>query len=130
MKMKKSSVALLFGASLCLTSCGTLFTPTMQDITFTGDRGVSIYDNGKKIAEIGDGGTATVAVKKRLSNKTLIAKKEGYKNAPIILDATFNPVSVLNLLNPISWAIDLGTGKCCKWNDDVIEIELGNGARR
>ena len=83
-----------------------------------------IYDNGIKLGEIDESGTTTIKVKKELSSKTLIAKKEGYKNTPFILDATLNPVSIINLTNILAWAIDLGTGKCCKWDQDVVEIEM------
>ena len=83
-----------------------------------------IYNNGKKLGEIAESGTTTIKVRKELSDKILIAKKDGYKNTPITLDATFNPVSIINFTNILAWAIDLGTGKCCKWDTDVVEIEM------
>lgn len=120
--MKK--VVLMLICALCLSSCGTLFTPTKQPITFIGMPETKIYDNYKKIGEITEDGIATIKVRKELSDKTLIAKKEGYKNTPIVLEAVFNPVSVINLTNVLAWVIDLGTGKCCKWDTDVVEIEM------
>ena len=109
---------------LCLSSCGTLFTPTKQSITFIGIPEIKIFDNGKKLGEIKEDGTTTIKVRKKLYNKTLIAKRRGYKNTPIILEATLNPVSIINLTNVFAWIIDLGTGKCCKWDSDIIEIEM------
>ena len=120
--MKK--VLLMLTCVLCLSSCGTLFTPSKQPITFMGMPETRIYDNGKKLGEIDESGTTTIKVRKKLSDKTLIAKKDGYKNTPITLDATFNPVSIINLTNILAWAIDLGTGKCCKWDTDIVEIEM------
>ena len=120
--MKK--VLLMLTCVLCLSSCVTLFTPSKQPITFMGMPETRIYDNGKKLGEIAESGTTTIKVRKKLSNKTLIAKKDGYKNTPVTLDATFNPVSIINLTNILAWAIDLGTGKCCKWDTDVVEIEM------
>ena len=120
--MKK--VLLMLTCVLCLSSCGTLFTPSKQPITFMGMPETRIYDNGKKLGEIAESGTTTIKVRKELSNKTLIAKKDGYKNTPVTLDATFNPVSIINLTNILAWAIDLGTGKCFKWDTDVVEIEM------
>ena len=110
--------------ALCLSSCGTLFTPSKQSITFIGMPETRIYDNGKKLGEISEGGTTIIKVRKELSGKTLIAKKDGYKNTPFTLDAKFNPVSIINLTNILAWAIDLGTGKCCKWDTDFVEIEM------
>ena len=120
--MKK--VLMMLICALCLSSCGTLFTPSKQSITFMGMPETRIYDNGKKLGEISEGGTTIIKVRKELSSKTLIAKKDGYKNTPFTLDATFNPVSIINLTNILAWAIDLGTGKCCKWDTDVVEIEM------
>ena len=120
--MKK--VLLMLMCALYLSSCGTLFTPSKQAITFIGLPETRIYDESKKLGEIEKDGTTTIKIKKRLSNKTLIAKKDGYKNTPIILQAVFNPVSVINLTNLLAWAIDLGTGKCCMWDDEIIEFEM------
>ena len=120
--MKKALLALT--CVLCLSSCGTLFTQSKQPITFMGMPETRIYDDGKKLGEIEEGGTTTIKVKKQLSDKTLIAKKEGYKNTPVTLEATLNPVSIINLTNILAWAIDLGTGKCCKWDTTVVEIEM------
>lgn len=120
--MKK--VVLLLICAFCLSSCGTLFTPTKQAITFIGTPEARIYDNGKILGQIEEDGTAIIKIRKKLSNKTLIAKKRGYKNTPILLETTLNPVSIINLTNIFAWIIDLGTGKCCKWDSDVIEFEM------
>lgn len=122
--MKKITYVLLFSMLISLTSCGTLFTSSRQTITFTGQNGTRIYDSGKKVAEINQEGIGTARIRKKLSDKTFIAKKEGYKNTPVVLESTFNPVSIINLFNVIAWAVDLGTGKCCKWDNTVIEINM------
>ena len=48
--MKK--VLLMLTCVLSLSSCGTLFTPSKQPITFMGMPETRIYDNGKKLGEI------------------------------------------------------------------------------
>lgn len=120
--MRKS--ILLVCSVLILSSCGTLFTSSSQDITFTGKPGTGIYDKGKKIATLDEDGIGHSKIRKKLSSKKLIAKKDGFKDTPLQVDAVFNPISVLNLLFPIAWAIDLGTGKCCKWDSDIIEVDM------
>lgn len=109
---------------LLLSSCSTIFTGTKQSITFMGNPGVGIYKNNNKIAEIEQDGTSTVKVKKSLSSANLIAKKEGYRNTPLVLDAVFNPVSVINLFNPIAWLVDLGTGAACKYDDTIVTVVM------
>lgn len=111
-------------ACITLSSCSTIFTGTRQSITFTGEPGTKIYKNGNKITEIAQEGTSTVKVKKSLSSTNLIAKKDGYKNTPVALEATFNPVSIINVFNVIGWAVDLGTGAACKFDNTVVEVEL------
>ena len=85
--------------ALCLSSCGTLFTSSRQDITFMGLPETRIYDNGRKLGEISENGMTTIKIKKSISDKTLIAKKDEHKNTLVILDATLNPVSIINLTN-------------------------------
>lgn len=119
---------IIFGITLLtafsLSSCGTLFTSSKQNITFSGDKGVKIYDGMNQIAEIGESGITTVGIRKKLSSKRLIAKKDGYRDTPLKVESTFNPVSVINFFNPIAWAVDLGTGKCCKYGDEIIIVGL------
>ena len=127
MKVKKSVLMLVMASCVSgftLTSCGTLFTSSHQAIMFTGENGATIYDKGKVLARTDDDGIATAKVRKSLSDKTLVVKKEGYKNTPVELEAVFNPVSILNLGNLFGWGIDLATGKCCKWDTDVVEFEM------
>lgn len=127
--MKIKNLLLITIGIFFFTSCGTLFTSTKQKITFVGLPETKIYDNGKKLGVITDDGQTTIKIRKKLSDKTLIAKKEGYKNAFIELDAVFNPVSIINLTNFLGWAIDLATGKCCKWDEDVVEIDMEKSDR-
>lgn len=122
--MKKTLWIVMAVIVLSCTSCGTLFTPSSQDITFTGLPGTGIYDKGKLVTQIQDNGIGNAKIRKQLSSKTMTAKKEGYVDTPFKLESVFNPISVINLTNPIAWAIDLGTGKCCKWGDEIIEIQI------
>ncbi len=115
---------ILFLAALLFQSCGTLFTPTKQSITFTGLPETAIFDRGKKLGQIGEDGETTIKIRKRLSKKILIAKKEGYKTTVFPIYTILNPISIINLTNIFAWAIDLGTGKCCKWDEDIVNIDM------
>lgn len=115
---------LLVGSLFLCSSCATIFTPGKQDITFSGQPDTRIYDQTKLVAHTNGEGIAVARVRKRLSDKTFVAKKEGYKSTPIVLDATFNPIAILNLLDPVAWLIDLLTQKACKWDNTAILFEL------
>lgn len=124
--MKKLlSTAMIF-AVILLTSCATLFTDSKQAVTFSGIEGTKIYDASTniKIAEIGSDKTTTVPIKKKLSDKQLIAKKEGYKNTPILLESAFNTTSLWNLLFWPGFVVDLGTGQMNKWDNTYISIDM------
>lgn len=116
----------MFGVivAVSLSSCAAIFTPSKQTITFSGMEDTKIFDNGRKIATIDESGQATARIRKKLASKELIAKKEGYKPTPILLEARFNPISCANLLCLVAWGIDLGTQKVCKWDNTFIEIDM------
>lgn len=96
--MKK--LLLLFCCSLLLTSCMTIFTKSNQPITFTGENGIKLYDgtNNVKLGEIKEGNSVTVKIKKKMSDRTVIAKKEGYANTPLVIESNFNAKSLWNIL--------------------------------
>lgn len=107
-----------------MTSCASMFTAARQSVTFVGQEGTRIYDNGQKIATIDESGEARVRMRKKIMAKELVAKKDGYKSATLVMEPQFNPVSCLNLLNVLAWGIDLATQKVCKWDTTYFEIEL------
>lgn len=122
--MKK--VLLLFILPFVLGSCATIFTSSRQSITFSGIEGTKIYEasTNVKLAEIGSDKTATVSVKKKMSDKQLLAKKEGYKTLPLILESTFNTTSLWNILFWPGFIVDLGTGQMNKWDNTYINVDL------
>ena len=120
--MKK--ILLFVLPAMMLSSCCTLFTPSKQAITFNGENGIKIYDDGMKIAEIKDNNTTSVRIKKELSSKYLIAKKEGYRPTPLKLDTKFDAVAVINILFWPGFVVDAATGQMCKWDTTNIDIEM------
>ena len=117
-------VALL--CPLLFSSCMTVFTKSRQTVTFTGEAGTKLYDatSNVKIAEISDGGSTTVKMKKKLADKTIIAKKSGYKDTPFIIESKFNAKSLWNILFWPGFLIDLGTGKINKYDPVIYNVEL------
>lgn len=77
-----------------------------------------------KLGEIGSEQVTTIKIKKKREDKTLIAKKEGYKPAPLMLESTFNNACLWNILFWPGFLIDLGTQKMNKWDNTAINIEL------
>lgn len=119
---------LLFLFSICilLSSCATIFTNSRQSITFSGPEGTKIYDadSNVKLAEIGSDGTATARIKKKLGDKNLLAKKEGYKTQPFLLESGFNATTLWNILFWPGFLVDLGTGQINKYDNTTISLDL------
>ncbi|WP_455665136.1 hypothetical protein [Phocaeicola sp.] len=121
----KQTILLLLGCA-CLSSCSTLFTQTRQPVTFIGENGTKIFDasTNVKLGEIKKDNTITLQIKKKLGDKYLLAKKEGYAPTPLLVESSFNPVSLWNLLFWPGFIIDLGTGKINKYDAVSYEIEM------
>ncbi len=122
--MKKLFV--LMTVAITLSSCCTIFSSSKQSITFLGPEGTRIYDasTNMKLGEIGPDEVTTIQIKKKREDKTLIAKKEGYRPSPLVLESTFNNACLWNILFWPGFLIDLGTQKMNKWDNTSINIEF------
>ncbi|TWV13022.1 hypothetical protein FQ707_07960 [Bacteroidaceae bacterium HV4-6-C5C] len=122
--MKKILFLLL--ACAALSSCCTLFSSSKQDITFTGMNGTKIYEAStkQKIAEIKQDNAVTVQIKKRREDRQFLAKKDGYKATPLVLESTFNNACLWNILFWPGFLIDFGTEKMNKWDNTIVNIEM------
>ena len=122
--MKK--IILLLVAAVSFSSCCTLFSSSKQAITFTGPEGTKIYDASTniKLGEIGSDQVTTIRIKKKREDKTLIAKKEGYKPSPMMLESTLNNDCLWNILFCPGFLSDLVTQKMNKWDNTAINVEF------
>ena len=97
--MKKHFILLMMAIPvLGLSSCMSIFSSTQQPTTFR--------------------------LKKKLSDRTVIAKKEGYKNTPFVIESAFNAKALWNILFWPGFLIDLGTGKINKYDPVIYNIEM------
>ena len=103
----------------------SIFSSTQHPFNISGENGTKLYDaaNNVKLAEIKEGGSTTFRLKKKLSDRTVIAKKEGYKNTPFVIESAFNAKALWNILFWPGFLIDLGTGKINKY-DPVIYVSI------
>lgn len=109
-----------------MSSCCTVFTASKQNVTFMAPNGTKIYDaeTNIKIAEVEKENMVTTKIKKKVSDKQLIARKDGYSPTPFMLETAFNPSSLWNILFWPGFLVDLGTGKMFKWDNTIINLEL------
>ena len=122
--MKK--LLLIVTTGLLLTSCCTIFTSSRQSITFSGESGVKIYDAATniKLGEISNDGITSIQLKKSLQGKNIIAKKDGYKPSPMLLESSINPIFWINLLFWPGFIVDLASQTANKWDNTLINVEM------
>lgn len=122
----KGTFFALFCCIFILSSCMTICTKPRQTITFIGDNGIKIYDatSNVKLGEIKDGNSTSITIEKQTGDKIIIAKKEGFSNAPIIVESNLNTKSLWNILFWPGFLIDLGTGQINKYDPVIYYIEM------
>ena len=111
--MKKTLLTII--TATALSSCCTVFTASKQNVTFMAPNGTKIYDveTNIKIAEVEKDNMVTTKIKKKITDKQLIA-----------LETEFNASSLWNFLFWPGFLVDLGTGKMFKWDNTIINVEL------
>lgn len=118
--MKKVTFA-FFAVATILTSCATIFTGTRDTISFNSTpSGATIYKDGIELCKT----PCTVPLKRKLGESSVEFKLDGYETRLIILDKTFNPVSIINLGSIFGWGIDALTGSIVKYDRKSYDIKL------
>lgn len=122
--MKRGLLLLL--TCMLLASCCTVFTGSKQAVTFMAPDGTKIYDaaTNTKLAEVREDNTVTAYVRKKRDDKQLIAKKEGCKPVPFMLETGFNASALWNILFWPGFFVDFGTAHMFKWENTIVEIEM------
>lgn len=119
-------LSILTGIVLLLSSCATLFTGTTQSVTIDSQpQGANIIVDGRLVG--------TTPARVRL-NRDLNAifddgifirlEKDGYIPDGYILGADIEPFSVLNMFNPLFWAIDGITGALMRYDSEYYNFML------
>lgn len=120
--MKKHFFTLLIlASSFFLSSCATLFSGTTDYVRLNSTpEGATVYINGIEACKT----PCDAIIGRSIGNTYAEFHLDGYKTKLIVLQKTFNPVSILNLTSPVGWAIDLATGAVMKYDRRPYNIEL------
>lgn len=106
-----------------MTSCATVFCGSKKKVTFDSNLPVesaTLTVDGRKYANVTF--PYSVKVKRGFDDTVVKAEAEGYVPALLIVEKTFNAVSVINLCNVLCWCIDAATGAMMKPDSDYYEI--------
>lgn len=110
---------------LCTTtSCASIFCGTKAKVTFDCNvkSGVNLTIDGIKHHNVEF--PFTTKVKRGFDDTIVKAEAENYKPETLVIDKTFNPVSIINLCDVLGWAIDAATGAITKPANNYYQIEM------
>lgn len=119
--MKKVFTVVALGATMLFSSCATVFTGTKQTVQINSiPPAADIEVDGVKVGVT----PMAVPLKKGFTGQTLSLKMNGYETKTFQPQTTFNPVSVVNILFILGFAVDAATGSMMKYDPKVYEIKL------
>ncbi len=99
---------------LTLGSCATIFTGSKAKVIFDSNvQRADVFElEGKRHSNVTF--PYQTKVKRGFNESLLKVEAQGYEPFSLIIDKTFNAVSVLNLLSLLGWGIDAATGAMMK----------------
>ena len=111
-----------------MSGCATIFSGSSQSIVFSAPAGTKIYSDGILLAEVPQGYDAvSTRVNRSLNGISMVAKKDGYKDAYFYIRPQVNGVVFVNiLLGPamlLGGAVDLITGSAAEY-PNYIQIGM------
>ena len=125
----KTNLLILFGLTACLAlaCCATIFSDGQDTVTFNSNVAkTKVFLDGSKIGET----PLTLAIERRLQNRTLKFTKEGYQTQEMMLAKTFNNSTAMILditgtattLTPM--AVDALSGNMIIYSPTEYHIEM------
>ena len=124
--MKRISISLAISAlTLCATtSCASIFCGSKAKVTFDSNvkENVTLTIDGIKYHDVAF--PYTTKIKRGFEDTIVKAEAKEHKTETIVIDKTFNPISVINLCDILGWGIDAATGAITKPAKSYIEIEF------
>lgn len=111
-------------AAIVLSGCATIFTGSKKKVTFGANirQPATITIDGYKYNDITF--PYTVKIKSGFNETLVQAESEGYEKTQIVIDKTFNAVSVINLFDVLGWGIDAASGAMMKPEYKFYEFEF------
>ncbi len=117
------------GILLSLTSCATVFCGSKARVTFESDirEPATLTIDGRKHTNVTF--PYTTKIKRGFDETVVKAESPAYETETVIIDKSFNAVSVINLLDILGWGIDAATGAMMKPEFKFYQIDFKQKAR-
>lgn len=111
-------------ASLLTTSCASIFCGSKSKVTFDGGipEKATLTIDGRKHTHVTF--PYTTKIRRGFDETVVKVESPNYTAEPIIINKSFNAVSVLNLLGILGWGIDAATGAITKPEFNFYQIDF------
>ena len=111
-------------SSLLMTSCATVFCGSKAKVTFDSDiaEKATLTIDGRKYTNVTF--PYTTKIRRGFAETVVKAESPAYTTETVIINKSFNAVSVINLLNILGWGIDAATGAMTKPEFKFYQIDF------
>ena len=115
---------IFLGSSLLMTSCATVFCGSKAKVTFDSDiaEKATLTIDGRKYTNVTF--PYTTKIRRGFDETVVKAESPAYTTETVIINKSFNAVSVINLLNILGWGIDAATGAMTKPEFKFYQIDF------
>ena len=123
--MKSLRYASLLCVACGMTSCATVFCGSKKMVTFDSNltsESATLTVDGRKYTNVKF--PYSMKVKRGFNDTVVKAEADGYAPVMLVIEKTFNAVSVINLGNVLAWGIDAATGAMMKPEFDYYQIDF------
>lgn len=123
-RMKPKFIAIIACSTLTMTSCASIFCGSKAKVTFDSDieGSATLTIDGRKHTHVTF--PYTTKIRRGFDETVVKAEAPNYKAEPIIINKSFNAVSVINLVNVLGWGIDAATGAITKPEFKFYQIDF------
>ena len=117
-------IGILFGLALTMSSCATIFCGSKARVTFESDitEKATLTIDGRKHTDVTF--PYTTKIKRGFDETVVKAEAPSYTTETIVIDKSFNTVSVINLIDTLGWGIDAATGAMTKPEFKFYQIDF------
>lgn len=117
-------IAIVFCAALLMSSCATVFCGSKAKVTFDSDikEKATLTIDGRKHTNVTF--PYTTKIRRGFDETIVKAEAPSYTTETVIINKSFNAVSVINLLNILGWGIDAATGAMTKPEFKFYQIDF------
>lgn len=121
-QMKRNFILLC--TACMLTSCATVFCGSKARVTFESDipEKATLTIDGRKHTNVTF--PYTTKIKCGFDDTVVKAEAPSYHTETLVIDKSFNAVSVINLGNVLGWGIDAATGAMMKPEFKFYQIDF------